>query len=366
MRLLVQPEDGVRLLVRGITHATRSIEIVIFRFDQREIERALAAAVARGVAVQALIAHTNRAGEQNLRKLELRLLGAGITVTRTADDFVRYHGKLMLVDRRELYLLAFNWTYMDIEHSRSFGVVIRSPALVKEAARLFEADAKRLSYEPGAANLVVSPVNARKLLTNFLKGAKKSLVIYDPKVSDPAMSALLEERSRAGVDIKILGRMTRKIPGVEVRKLVSMRLHTRTMVRDGNLAFVGSQSLRALELDARREIGVIFREPKIIARLVQIFNQDWDQVEKIVQETADEAPAAKVAKKVAKLVTKELPQVAPVLNGAVKEIVGNALDVELNPEEVEAVVRGAIREAVREAVSEMVQEVVEEDQVVGP
>ena len=365
MRLLVQPDEGARGLVKGITNATRSIEIVIFRFDQREIERALANAVTRGVSVHALVAHTNRAGEENLRRLEMRLLEAGVTVSRTAGDLERYHGKLMLVDGRELYLLAFNWTNTDIEHSRSFGVVTQSPARVQEAARLFEADAGRHPYEPGTGNLVVSPVNARRLLTSFLKGAKKGLIIYDPKISDPAMIGLIEERSRAGVDIRILGRMTRRIPGVAVQKLTPLRLHTRTMVRDGDLAFVGSQSLRAVELDARREVGVIFRDPKVVARLVQTFKQDWALVEKAAQQNKDEMPAAKVARKVSKLVTKDLPQVAPVLNGAVKEIVGSAINVELNPDEVEAVVKGAVKEAVKEVVCDMVQEVVEEDQEGG-
>ena len=48
--------------------------------------------------VRALIAHTNRGGEKSLRKLELRLLDAGVTVARTADDLPRYHGKMMIVD----------------------------------------------------------------------------------------------------------------------------------------------------------------------------------------------------------------------------------------------------------------------------
>jgi len=362
MRLLVQPDDGSRLLVKGINNAARSIQIVIFRFDQRELERALASAVTRGVSVHALVAHTNRAGEENLRRLEMRLLAAGVTVARTADDLDRYHGKLMLVDRRELYILAFNWTYTDVDHSRSFGVITRSPALVKEAERLFEADAERHPYEPDSGNLVVSPVNARSLLSEFLKGAKKRLIVYDPKVSDPAMIALLDERCRAGVEIRILGRMTRRIPGVAVRKLAPIRLHTRTMVRDGSRAFVGSQSLRAVELDARREVGVIFRDPKAVARLVETFTADWAQAEQAAQQTEEEAPAVKVARKVAKLVAKDLPQVAPVLNGAAKEIVGNAIDVELNPEEVEAVVKGAVKEAVKEVVSDLVQQAVDEDE----
>jgi hypothetical protein len=60
-------------------------DTAIFRFDQREVEKAMAHAVTRGVAVHALIAHTNRAGERNLRRLEMRLLAAGVTVARTAD-----------------------------------------------------------------------------------------------------------------------------------------------------------------------------------------------------------------------------------------------------------------------------------------
>ena len=162
MKLLVQPRDGIMPLIRGINRAKTSIEIVIFRFDRRDVEKALSNAVSRGVAVHALIAHTNRSGEVNLRKLELRLLGAGVTVARTADDLVRYHDKLMIIDRKELYLLAFNLTYLDIEHSRSFGIITRNRQLVREAEKLFAADTKRNPYEPGLNSFVVSPLNARK------------------------------------------------------------------------------------------------------------------------------------------------------------------------------------------------------------
>ena len=58
--------------------------------------------------MRALIAHTNRGGERNLRKLELRLLEAGVTVARTADDLTRYHGKMMIVDDT-LHVFGFNY-----------------------------------------------------------------------------------------------------------------------------------------------------------------------------------------------------------------------------------------------------------------
>ena len=80
MKLLIQPGAGSTDLIEGMNRAVKSIEIVIFRFDRREIEAALKAAAARGVFVHALVTYRNRGGEKSLRKLEMRLLEAGVTV----------------------------------------------------------------------------------------------------------------------------------------------------------------------------------------------------------------------------------------------------------------------------------------------
>jgi cardiolipin synthase A/B len=367
LKLLVQPGDGVAALVDAINAAQSRVEIAIFRFDRGEIEKALANAAARGVFVHALIAYTNRGGERNLRKLEMRLLQAGITVARTADDLVRYHDKFLIVDRRELFLLSFNFTHLDIDHSRCFGLVITNRRLVAEAVKLFEADTKRQPYVPGLAAFVVSPVNARKQLAAFLKGAKKELLIYDPEISDPAMLRLLDARAQAGVDIKVIGRLSSAAPKLAVRKLSIMRLHTRTIIRDGGQAFVGSQSLREMELGSRREVGIIFRDKKIVAKLAKIFHDDWDAIERASQQPAQEptvheaaADLAKVAKKAAKAITKDMPSVAPALRVVVRELVGEDGESELNTavmvESVEDAVKEAVKEAVRDAVETMVEQ----------
>ena len=119
MKLLIQPENGIAPLVAAIRHARKSVNIVIFRFDRAEIEAALTAAAGRGVAVTALIASTNNGGEKDLRKLEMRLLAAGVTVSRSAGDLVRYHDKLLIIDRTVLYMLSFNLTCLDVDHSRN-------------------------------------------------------------------------------------------------------------------------------------------------------------------------------------------------------------------------------------------------------
>lgn len=363
MKLLIQPEDGVRPLVEAINKAKSRVEIAIFRFDRIEIEKALESAINRGVFVHALIAYTNRGGEKELRQLEMRLLQAGVTVARTSDDLVRYHGKYVIIDRRELHVLAFNFTRLDMDHSRSFGLITQNAKLVQEAARLFEADVTRQPYASASSSLVVSPVNARKQLAALIKSAKKELLIYDPEVSDPSMVRLLEERANAGVTVKIIGRLSKRSGKLQQHKLAKPRLHARCILRDGRAAFVGSQSLREVELGSRREVGLIFRDSKLIARLAKTFHDDWETAEQTAQRSAADqtAPATRVAKKVAKAVTKDLPPIAPMLQVVVREIVGPGADVDLDAAVVEDSVKDAVKEAVRDAVMDAVEDAVIQD-----
>jgi phosphatidylserine/phosphatidylglycerophosphate/cardiolipin synthase-like enzyme len=278
MKLITQPADGIAPIVTGIKQARRTIDVLIFRLDRYEIARALEAAVARGVHVRALTAHQNRGGTKSLRKLEMQLLEGGVTVSRTADDLVRYHGKMMIVDGRLLHVYGFNFTSLDIEKSRSFGIITKNRKLVAEAMKLFEADFERQPYLPGYERFIVSPENARERLAAFIKGARRQLLIYDPKVSDDAMLQLLTERRDAGVKIRIIGKVESKWD-LPHEKYPGKRLHIRAIIRDGERAFLGSQSLRRLELEKRREVGVIVTDEAVVRQMKKVFDDDWAETD---------------------------------------------------------------------------------------
>ncbi len=356
MKLLIQPEDGIAPLVAAIKKAKKSVDIVIFRFDRAEIEAGLKAAAKRGVSVSALIAYANHGGEKSLRKLEMRLLEAGVTVSRTADDLVRYHDKLLIIDRRLLYVLSFNFTHLDIDHSRAFAIVTRKGKLVQEALKLLRADNDRTPYKAGLATFLVSPVNARKQLLALIQRAKKELLIYDPKIADVPMLRALSERAQKGVDIRIIGSVGRKSHQLKVRPLGGFRLHTRTIVRDRREAFVGSQSLRKAELDSRREVGVIVRESKVVNSLINTFEADWG-----VKETAQTIQASPQAlKKTLKKMVKKLSPLNPLVKEAVSDVVSKKGSAGLNKTDVKETVEKAVKEAVRERVQEMLNESVEQ------
>jgi phosphatidylserine/phosphatidylglycerophosphate/cardiolipin synthase-like enzyme len=275
MKLIVEPDAGITPVLTAIKSARKSIDVLIFRLDRMDVAEALAAAVKRSVAVRALIAHTNSDGGKRLRKLEMYLLAAGVIVSRTADDLLRYHGKMMIVDRRMLHLYGFNFTFIDIKRSRSFGITTRNKRLVDEAAKLFDADSAKQPYSATSDRFIVSPENARERLAAFISGARKQLLIYDPKVSDPSMVRLLAERVKAGVDVRIIGKLGSGKSGLACAKYPGKRLHVRAIVRDGNRAFLGSQSLRRLELEKRREVGVIVDDPAVVRGMQHVFEQDW-------------------------------------------------------------------------------------------
>jgi phosphatidylserine/phosphatidylglycerophosphate/cardiolipin synthase-like enzyme len=384
VKLIIQPAAGVAPLLAAIKRAKKSVEIAIFRLDRKDIESALVAAAARGVRVTALIAFHNRGGEKRLRQLELRCLAAGITVARTADDLIRYHGKYILIDRRVLYVLSFNFTALDIDHSRGFGVFTSQPDCLQEAANLFTADCARTPYAPKVEKFVVSPANSRQVLGTFLKRAKKQLLIYDPNISDREMLGILHARARAGVDVKVIGRAAGR-HSFAVQKLAGMRLHTRTIIRDGLQAFVGSQSLRPAELDSRREVGLLIRAPKPVKQLVDTFELDWSRAgaarapmpAAVVEEPAAavetpaeppaEPPAASSsaipppasAKDVAKAVgvfTHELESLAATVKDAVREAVVKAGDDVLHDKDIKDTMKQVVKQAVKEAVKDAVHE----------
>jgi cardiolipin synthase A/B len=378
VKLIIQPEEGVSPILAAIKGAKKRIDIAIFRADRKDIESALIAAAKRGVKVTALIAHVNRGGADNLRKLEIRFLERGVIVARTADDLIRYHDKFLIIDRRTLYLLSFNFTHLDIDHSRGFGIITTNAAWVREGVKLFAADCTRSRYKAGMDSFVVSPANSRKVFGDFLKRAKKQLLIYDPKISDKEMLRILQERIKAGVEVRIIGKVSSKYD-FDSQKLSGQRLHTRTIIRDGRQAFIGSQSLRPAELDSRRELGLIIHDAKAVKKLVDTFESDWvpagskkrksapkekksdkevsDGKQKKAEDAAEnqQKREEKQTEVAVEALKQELDPLADTVKKAVRKAVAKAGDEVLTDKSVKDTMKKVVKKAVKDAVKEAVQ-----------
>ena len=172
------------------------------------------------------------------------MLQKGVTVSRTGDDLVRYHGKMMIVDREELHVYGFNYTAVDLK-SRSFGLVTRDRKMVTGGA----APVRSRRRPPGVrARCSTASSSARRTRASSSprssSATKKSLAIYDPKLTDTQMLRLLHQKAKAGVDIRVIGKVGQARRQPPRPEDAGLRLHVRAMIRDGDTVFVGSQSLR--------------------------------------------------------------------------------------------------------------------------
>jgi phosphatidylserine/phosphatidylglycerophosphate/cardiolipin synthase-like enzyme len=124
------------------------------------------------------------------------------------------------------------------------------------------------------------------------------------------------------------------------------------ILRDQTHAFIGSQSLRTVELDRRREVGMIFDDELVVKSLIKTFQDDWKIAEDAKANKTEATPTSKVAKRVAKEMVKDMPAVTPMIESAMREI--GDVELALNPEELEDSVKDAVKHAVRDAVKDAV------------
>jgi phosphatidylserine/phosphatidylglycerophosphate/cardiolipin synthase-like enzyme len=179
------------------------------------------------------------------------------------------------------------------------------------------------------------------------------------------MLRILQERVKAGVEIKVIGSVAGSAQ-FDVQRLAGQRLHTRTIIRDRRQAFIGSQSLRTAELDSRRELGLIVQDAKAVKTMIETFESDWARtnakkapVRPKEPEMPTGEPAAvsgEGAAKAVQVLTKELNPLAVTVKKAVRKAVAKAGEDVLHDKDLKNTMKKVVKKAVKEAVKEAVQD----------
>ena len=99
------------------------------------------------------------------------------------------------------------------------------------------------------------------------------------KVQDQQAIGLLLRKASLGCNIKIISEDTsydEVVPNYHVRKLARFKLHAKCVVVDGSRFFIGSQNIRPVSLDRRREVGLIAEDEAMARKIERVFDEDWD------------------------------------------------------------------------------------------
>lgn len=283
LSLIIQPGDSFFPIVDAIDAAKQTIKMTIFRLDDPIVLDALSYAVARKVKVQALVAPASKGWTKRNKKLveELSKLGVEVRMARSRKEkekVKRYHYKMMMIDDQQSMVLTFNPTQKNLHYARDFGLLVRDQEITTELNRLFDADWHGETFRPKDLPLVVSPYNSRKKLVALLESAERTIRILDAKVQDQEVIGLLLRKASSGVNVQIISRDTyydEVVPNFHVRQLARYKLHAKCVIVDSNRFFIGSQNLRKVSLDQRREVGMIVQDDAMARRIERVFDEDW-------------------------------------------------------------------------------------------
>ncbi len=264
-RIVFAPEERADAVLRVIGSARRRLILSLFRCDDFRVLDALAAALARKVDVRILLTGRAKGWKKRLSELWRVLESTGAHLCRYADPVVKYHAKYIVADNGPALIASLNFTRECFTSTCDFLLTTHDRGVVSGLKRLFDADcfASGGSLPEGlSSRLIVGPEQARQQFTRLIERARRSIRIIDPKLTDPAMLALLKEKRASGVMVKVLGRGR---PG-------GFAPHGKMMLIDESTGIIGSLSLSALSLDFRREVAVIVRDRQAVGRLNQVFH----------------------------------------------------------------------------------------------
>jgi len=261
-RLVTAVEDRRPALLDVIRKARHRITLSLFRCNDDELFNELAAATARGVAVEVLVTSRAKGGQKKMEKLWRDLERTGATLKAYTDPVVKYHAKYLVADEGPAVVASLNFTRKCFRKTCDALVITHDPAVVSGLRRLWAADCARAEMpEDLTDRLIVGPERARRQFTALVEQARASIRLIDAKLSDPDLVSVLNAKRSAGLTVEVFSS----------KRLGALKSHGKIMLIDDRIAVVGSLALAALSLDFRREVAIVVTEPAAVADAAALF-----------------------------------------------------------------------------------------------
>jgi len=291
--LIVQPDDGVTPVREFIRTAQQSLLIKQFTFTEPSLIQAVIDRKHAGVAVRVMLNSKRSGGDRANDEAFETLEKSGINVRWANPKFYVTHEKSIVIDDRVALIATFNLCQKYFTLTRDYGVIVFDSAKVEQIAAGFEADWEQQDWVPSAdSGLLWSNHNSRLLMSSFIDGAKSRLDVQHPKFVDTTILERLVSAAQRGVHVRVLCGGKHGISdwdildtfsslrvlhysGVKVHKQKNLRLHAKLLLADHKQALLGSMNIDRSAFDLRRELGTTIQELAVVARLEEIFEQDW-------------------------------------------------------------------------------------------
>jgi len=265
-RIFLEPEERRDVIVQVIRSARQRLILSMFRCTDFRILDELAAAVERGVRVDALLTPRARGWRKKLENLGSLLDSMGVYVHDYCRRGVKYHAKYIVADSSLALIASLNFTRKCFNDTCDFLFTTRDNYVVEGLRSLFEADCNPSGSsfsECISGRLIIGPERARAGVAGLLLEARRTIRVIDHRISDTWMVALLKSRESDGITVETLGR----------RALGDLLSHGKLILVDDEAALIGSMAMSTPSLDLRRELAIVVRDPQCVRKLSGFFDR---------------------------------------------------------------------------------------------
>jgi phosphatidylserine/phosphatidylglycerophosphate/cardiolipin synthase-like enzyme len=290
--------DYMNDIAAEIDNATTFVYAVVYYLEPyptNDVVNALENAVNRGVDVRVMIAN---------QTLELYpdaddvLSEKGIPYKVVAN-----HVKVVVIDNKTMYTGSANWNKNGLERNWELTLKTNNPDTIAEAYEfltvMWDTGNKVVRMNDYYYERFTNGVEFYDLLLDQVKNAESIKVLmftvtYNFNDMESVDSKLLNEVKNAynrGANLQIVmddpryyetygGRqffVQNNIPHKLDDKNIGFdqRMHTKVVLIDDKVLFIGSQNWKEVSLDSPQEASIITRNPQTISEFLTIFNDKW-------------------------------------------------------------------------------------------
>lgn len=287
-QIFVLPEDN-NVVLNFLEKATKSIDITIYLLSDRKVIEKLKKLNKNGISIRILLERKPFGGGSINYNTFNELSKTNIKIKYSNPDFTLTHAKYIIIDQKEVFIMTSNLTYSGLNNDRDFIFYTSDKNITIELNNIFENDFNYKKYKPKIDNLIISPDNSRIKIEGIINSAKKSIYIYAENINDSSFENLIIKKAKEGVKIKIILPDSKKLKdnipkinkfkeyGIEIYNLKKPYQHSKILIIDENIMYIGSINFSYQSLDTNREVGIVSLDSNSINKILKVFNDDFNK-----------------------------------------------------------------------------------------
>jgi len=271
----VQPNpSGAPQIEAAIRAAKTSVHMTMYLLTDFKIMDALGDLKAAGKDVKVILNKTFPPnGGDNTNAFDT-LKSRGVPVVYASSSYTFTHAKTVVIDSASVIIMTMNLTQTSAKDNREFIATDRDPSDVADCEKIFAADYAGTNVSvPG--KLVVSPplatpLQPRSRLKALMDSATKSLDVEVQALSDDTLTDAIIAAHQRNIAVRVVisggnedstaakESITKmKAAGVPLKSVITPYIHSKAVVVDAKMVFVGSHNFTFTALEQNREVGVV-------------------------------------------------------------------------------------------------------------